>query len=306
MKHLLIINPAAGVKDSTEKILEEAKKVFENCDMEYHVTVSKGDTFPFIKNYLTSHQDENVRIYSCGGDGTMNDIANGMVGFSNCELAVYPSGSGNDFLKAFIDKDIFKSLEELKNGDVISIDLIKAGERYAVNEFNIGFDANVVVKQAKIKRWPLVSGKLAYDIGVLSAFLGKIRGNYKITIDGKVVFEGVGILGAVMNGGYYGGGYLCAPKAKMNDGLLDLCFIKNLGKMKFLSLLSDYKQGRHLEEDSKAKPYVVYNQGKEIRIEIDKEWPYSVDGEILYTKDITINVVPNAIKVVVPKNDKLK
>lgn len=302
MRHLFVINPKAGVKNSVNTICEEIKTLFDGEEYDIHVTTCRGDDTTFTKAYLADHKDEAVRVYACGGDGTMNGVAIAIKGYPNSELAVYPVGSGNDFLKYYDPKSVasFKSLENLKNGEATPIDLIKVGEDFAVNEFNIGFDANVVVKQAKIKKLPLVSGKFAYDLGVLSAFLGKIRGNYKITIDDEVIYEGVALLGAVMNGGYYGGGYFCAPLAKVDDGVLDFCMVKDVKKTKFLGLINDYKSGNHIHENSKAYPYIIHARGKKIRIEIDKEWPYSLDGEIYYTKDVTVEVVPNAIKFVLP------
>lgn len=302
MRHLFIVNPKAGVRNSSTDIQEEILGVLKESEYDFYVTKAKGDATDYVKDYLNKHQDTEIRIYACGGDGTMQEVAQGMQGFQNAELAVYPSGSGNDFLKYYDAKSVeaFKSIKNLVEGRCQYIDLIKVGDKIAVNEFNIGFDANVVVKQAKIKRWPLVSGKFAYDIGVLSAFLGKIRSNYKITVDDEVVFEGVAILGAVMNGKYYGGGYLCAPNASTNDGLLDFCMVKDIKKTKFLGLIKDYKIGNHINKESKAYDYIIYKKGQKVRIEIDKEWPYSLDGEIFFTKDVTIEAIPNAIKFVLP------
>lgn len=302
MKHLFIVNPKAGVKNSVNQIKEEIESVFKGEAYDIHETTAPKDATHFVNEYLDNNKDDSVRVYACGGDGTMQEVAAAIANHKNGELAVYPSGSGNDFLKYYDASSAlaFKSIKNLKEGETVTIDLVKVGDNIAINEFNIGFDANVVVKQAKIKRWPLVSGKFAYDIGVLSAFLGKIRSNYKITVDDKVVYEGVAVLGAVMNGNYYGGGYLCAPMAKVDDGLLDFCMVKNVKKTQFLGLIKDYKAGNHIKEDSKAYPFIIYEKGKKIRIEIDKEWPYSLDGEIYFTKDVTIEVIPNAIKFVLP------
>ena len=302
MKHLFIVNPKSGVKDNVNSIKEEIDKIFKNEDYEIHVTECRNDGYNFVKEYLEKHKEEKVRIYACGGDGTMNEVANGMYGFDNAELAIYPSGSGNDFLKFFGPHatPLFKSFENLKNGLVKPIDLIIANGHIAVNEINIGFDANVVVKQAKIKRWPLVSGKFAYDIGVIGAFLEKIDSKYKITIDDKVIYDGVAVLGALMNGSYYGGGYYCAPKAEIDDGLIDFCMVTNVSRKVFLGLVKEYKTGTHIDPKSKTFKYIIYEKGKKVRIEIDRDWPYSVDGEIYYTKDLTVEAIPNAIKIVLP------
>lgn len=299
MKHLIIINPKAGVKDNSNKIIEEIKKVFENEEYTYYLTKGKKDATVYVKEYLKNNSLDKVRIYACGGDGTLNEVVNGAYGYSNAEVTCYPNGSGNDFLKTFGKLEKFMNFEDLKNGEIHNVDLIKFNDHFVLNIFNIGLDAKVVVKHGRIKKWPLVSGKMAYNLGLVSAFFGRIRDKYKLVVDDKVVFEGKGILCAIANGVCYGGGYYCAPNATVEDGMLDVCLVKNISRVKFLRMVGDYKKGNHLSKPKIAK-HVVYEKCQKAHLEVNKELPYSVDGELGYSNSVDLEIVPSAIKFAVP------
>lgn len=301
MKHLFIINPAAGIKNSSNKIIDEIKKKLNDDEYIIHLTKESKEAINVVKDYLTKYSNETVRIYSCGGDGTLNEVVNGAVGFKNAEVTCYPCGSGNDFLKYFGEVNKFLSIDNLSRGKAVDVDLIKVNGRYVLNIFNIGVDSNVVVKQRKIKKWPLVSGKLAYTLGLIAAFFGKISSKYRLIIDDEVAFDGKGLLCAVANGICYGGGYYCAPNAKANDGLLDVCLVKKISKLNFLTMVGKYKKGKHLENKRIAK-HIVYKTGKKVHLELDKEWPYSIDGELVFDKKFDMEIVPCAIKFVIPSD----
>lgn len=299
MKHLFIINPTAGIKDSSNKISEEIKNRFIDEEYCIHITEKKGDAINYVKEYLERNLNETVRIYSCGGDGTLNEVVNGAIGYKNAEVTCYPCGSGNDFLKCFGDVDKFLNLDNISRGKVINVDLINVNGRYLLNIFNIGVDSNVVIKQMKIKKWPLISGKGAYTLGLISAFFGKISSKYKLIIDDEIVYDGKGLLCTVANGICYGGGYYCAPDARIDDGLLDVCLVKKISKFNFLTMVGKYKKGKHLENKRVAK-HIVYKTGKKVHLELDKEWPYSIDGELIFAKEFDLKIIPKAINFVIP------
>ena len=116
MKHIIIINPKAGVNNEPAKIKENVEKNFVGLEYEIYFTKGPKDATNFVRNYLSNNNDE-VRFYSCGGDGTLNEIANGMIGFDNAQLACYPIGSGNDFIKYFGKVESFLDFQALINGD---------------------------------------------------------------------------------------------------------------------------------------------------------------------------------------------
>lgn len=301
MKHVIIINPIAGVSNNIEDLKKIVEDNFKELDYQIYFTNGVKDATRFVKEYLNKlDPSEKVRFYSCGGDGTLNEVANGMIGHSNASLACYPIGSGNDFIKYFGKVEDFLDFKGLINGEVHVTDILKFNERYVVNIFNVGLDANVVVLQRKFKKMPLISGKGAYNLGVVASLLRKISHKYKVTIDGEEIYSGKVTLCAICNAKCYGGGYYCAPKAEVDDGLVDVCLVKKVSRLTFAKLVKDYKAGRHLD-NPKFKPYILYKQGKVVELEIEKPLNYSIDGETDKANKIRIEVIPKALNFVVPK-----
>lgn len=299
MKHIFIINPTAGVKNSTEEIKEELLNL-KLSDYEVYETKAHGDATLFVKEYIATHKGEAVRFYACGGDGTLFEVINGAVGASNVEVSCIPIGSGNDFLKYFGSANDFRNISDLVNGYPVDIDLLKLNNSYITNVFNVGFDSRVVVKQAKIKKWPLMTGKSAYNLSVFFSLFGKLSWKCKLRIDDELVYDGKMTLSAIANAKCYGGGYYCCPKAKVDDGLLDICFVKKVSVITFAMLVKKYKAGLHVN-DPKTMKHLIYRQGKKVQLELDKVLPYSADGEIEYSNNIIIEIVSKAIKFVLPK-----
>ena len=100
MKHIFVINPAAGAVDALEEIKKKVNSEAKGYDYEFYETKAPHDATEYIKSYCASHP-EKVRFYACGGDGTLNEVVNGVVGFDNAEVGCIPSGSGNDFVKYY-------------------------------------------------------------------------------------------------------------------------------------------------------------------------------------------------------------
>ncbi|MGD9604926.1 MAG: diacylglycerol kinase family protein [Bacilli bacterium] len=307
MKHLFIINPAAGKKDQSRTIIELIQKLDNFQDMEIYLTKGVNDGKDYVHQFCQNHPNEQLRIYSCGGDGTLNEVVNGAYGFSNVEIACYPSGSGNDFVKYFGEIKDFLSFEHLINGTAIDVDLIRFNNRYAINIFNLGFDADVVVRMQKYKRWPLMSGKGSYIMGVLVTFLNKMGYHFSLTVDDQLLYSGEGLLCAVANSICYGGGFYCAPKAKIDDGIIDIVLVKKISRFSFISMINTYKAGRHLEVPRVAKN-IIYGQGKKVVISCKELINFSIDGEMGKADSLSLEVVPKAIKFIIPNflKEKLK
>ena len=127
MKHIFVINPAAGQGKALDfirpKIEEICKK--EALDYEIYVTEKKGDGIEYVENKAKS--GEEIRFYACGGDGTLYDVVNGAFGYKNAQVAVIPLGSGNDFIRLFGTKEDFLNLEDQINGVPVEFDVIKCG-----------------------------------------------------------------------------------------------------------------------------------------------------------------------------------
>lgn len=302
MKHLFIINPTAGKKDVTKKIKDKIYSIFKEDEVDVVVTDKPLAAEEYSREYCINNANEEVRIYSCGGDGTLNEVVNGIYGLNNVSVAAYPSGSGNDFIKYFGEKADYLDINNLVNGEVVEVDLIKYNGRYGINVFNMGFDGDVAERMIRYKRFPLVTGKGAYMLGVIVSFFKKITRPMEVIVDGEIIYKGSGTLAAVANSICYGGSFYCAPKAKVDDGLLDVIVVKKINRLKFLKLIKYYKNGTHLEEES-LKDIIIYKQGTEVRIKTENPINFAIDGEMGKSNDISVTVVPRALKFVVARKN---
>ena len=152
MKHLIVFNPSAGSNGADEAFRALIKEKFAGLDYEVYETTGPRSVIPFLKDYLPKQKDT-VRVYACGGDGTVHEVANGLVGQKNAELAIYPAGTGNDFVKTYgvtneeIEK--YRNFDALIKGQPVEIDLSKLSggnlkePLYSINVINFGFDAIV-------------------------------------------------------------------------------------------------------------------------------------------------------------------
>ena len=301
MKHIFIINPAAGKDNSFENIKKilELKKV--EVDYELYETQAPGDATAYIRKYCTEHT-EPVRFYACGGDGTLNEVVNGVVGFPHASMSCYPCGSGNDFVKYYGGKKVFWNLEELLDAPEEYIDLMRVGNKYAINATHFGFDSAVAETMMKVRRKKIIGGKNAYTTGVVAGIFTAMKNACRVSVDGELLNpDGDILLCTIANGQYVGGSFRCAPRSIDNDGLLEVCVVKPVSILKFVSLIKVYTEGTHLDDDRFAK-ILKYRRGKKIEIDAPEGFIYSFDGELIRQNKFTVEVVPNAIRFAVPKS----
>lgn len=293
MKHLFIINPVAG-KGKALLLLPEIERIFFTLKEEYIIEISKyqGHATEIVKRYVEKGV---YRVYSVGGDGTLNEILNGMIN-SNSSLAVIPGGSGNDFFRSINKgngiKDIF--FRTIIGSEKV-IDIAKVNERYFLNISSVGFDAETAFNARLIKRIPFISGSFAYILGILITVIKNKKYNVNITHDNKN-YNGKILLAAIANGRYYGGGILPAPEAILDDGKLDICIVKAIGRFKILILLHKYMKGKH----TGMKEVNLYKAGK-IEIDCEESLPLNIDGEVYKVNKVTFEIIPKGIKIVIPE-----
>ncbi len=303
MKHVFIINPAAGRENAYEKIQQEIAALPEAADCSLYCTKGPEDAIAYIRAYCREHS-EPVRFYACGGDGTLHEVVNGAVGFPQASVACYPSGSGNDFVKYYGGKEAFLKLSELVRAEEEYIDLMRVGDRYAINATHFGFDSCVASTMTRVRRKKLIGGKRAYTTGVVTALFKAMKNRCRVTVDGEVLNPGekeAMLLCTIANGQYVGGSYRCAPRSLDNDGLLEVCFVRTISHIRFLKLMNYYKEGTHLD-DPKFEKIISYRRGRSIRVEAPEGFIYCLDGELISSSDFTVEVVPRAIRFAVPKS----
>ncbi len=300
MKYVFIVNPKAGDGKSEEVI----RKLLENEPLkdlcEIHSTEYKGDDTDYCRKYLEEHKDEEVRFIACGGDGTINGVVNGIVGYDNASFTPFPNGSGNDFVKCFPNVD-FNDIHSLLTAPVKKIDLMKVDDLYSVNVTNFGFDTTVAVTVNEGRDRRGHGEKSDYTKGIVKALLTAMKNKAKIIVDGEVINpEGQYLLCTLSNGQYVGGSFKCAPRSSMEDGLIEVCMIKCISRLRFVKVLNPYTNGEHLDDEF-MKDIVVYRQAKKIEVFAPKGFAYSLDGEIIYTEHFVCEIAEKAINLAIPE-----
>ncbi len=304
MKHIFIMNPAAGKMNSYDALKAELDKAFAGkAEYEIYLTKAPGDATAYIQERCRT-SEEPMRFYACGGDGTLNEVANGAVGFAHASVGCYPCGSGNDFVKYYGGKKLFLDLKAQLEATEEEIDLIRVGNKYAINTASFGFDSCVAKVMMKVRRKKIIGGKNSYTTGVVVGLLKAMRNKCKVYADGELLNpKGVILLCTLANGQYVGGSFRCAPRSANNDGLLEVCLVHPVSYFAFMNLINSYADGTHLE-NPKFEKYLVYRRAKRIDVEAPEGFLYSLDGELIGESRFTVEVAPRALRFAVPKGAK--
>lgn len=295
MKHLFLINPNAGKGKAFETVMPKIKEATAERNMDYKVYVSKSsqDTHDYCKKIGES--GEKTRIYACGGDGTIYDIVNAIYGYNNVEFAAVPLGSGNDFIRIFGTKEQFMDIGAQIDGTAIKIDAIKCGDRIAVNQCSMGFDAEVCSKQADFKKLPWLTGESAYTASLFYCLKSKTSNRFTITIDDGEPISDNFVFAFCGNSRFYGGGYQAAPYAVPDDGLLDFSIVRAMKIPRLVTQIGNYKKGRHFKW-----PETTYVRGKKMTVHSDIPASVNVDGECDLVTDSTFEIILSAFSFVIP------
>lgn len=293
MKHIFIINPTAGKSDSRQRIYDMADSLRQKhgLDVQCILTKRQGHAVELARELCKT--GEELRFYACGGDGTVNEVANGIVGFENAAMSVIPVGTGNDFLKNFGEMAAqFTDAENLWDGQVFPLDAIDVNGRIALTIACSGLDARVAEDVHKYSESPLLDGKGSYVYALMVNFVFKpIYNHWTVMLDNEIK-EGDYTLVAVCNGRYYGGGFMPVPEAKMNDGMLNTLVIDRLNHGAFIRMVGDYSKGNY----QKFPEIIHYSTPSVIRIHSEKnDIVTCLDGECVTHSDVTIRLADGKV-----------
>ena len=296
MKHLFIINPAAGSRDRTEYYSDRIRAACEERGLDYRIAVSAapGNCRELAREAAESGED--YRIYACGGDGTLNEVAAGAAGYPNAAVTVFSGGSGNDFVKLFDDPKAFFDLERLLDADEATFDMIRVGEDLALNICSVGLDARIGTDVAMYKRLPLLSGFRAYAVSTVINLCKGISEHYRVESDGEVI-EGHQTFLCVCNGRFYGGGFNPVPEADPTDGMLDVLLVKKVSLLEVPFVIGKYKAGRYKE----LPKLVRHFQTREVKVICDKPSPINLDGELRVEQEVTFRLAEEKLRFFYPK-----
>lgn len=345
MKTVFILNPSAGKGRGSDKLKEKINRVADRLGHTVGVYTTKGpgDAEKFAQQFCIEAEAEETgsfaqhadcvqpfpatqekreqarqasavrgRLIACGGDGTFNEVLNGVMqtphGAENVSVGLVPTGTGNDFVRNFFGAD-FSDIEAQLLGEPQRCDAIrysgwidgKMQTRYCANMFNIGFDCNVVDTTARMKKYPLINGSFAYLLSVGLMFIQKKGAKLRVELDGRVAEDGPVLLTAIANGGYCGGGVYSAPQTSLTDGLMHVNIIYDVKRLEFLQKFPYYAKGTYPELDGIER--IIYSSPcQTARITpLDGIMRLCTDGEIVDAGTVDFTVAPGAFQFLVPR-----
>ena len=260
MRHLFILNPAAGKRGTTKQLEGLLDRLRVPHEVVY--TGGAGDAERFAREAAAAGAP--VRIYACGGDGTLNEVVNGAAGYENAAVTNVPKGTGNDFLKIFGPdyRKIFYDLEALAQGPQTAFDLIDCNGRLGIDVVCAGVDARIAADVHRYKDWPLVTGKGAYR----------------------------------ESGRYYGGGFMPVGDAMPDDGVLDMLRVRQISLWTFLRLVGQYAKGRYREYPELIDHY----HGQRVEFSALEPITVVVDGEVMRDTRFTVRLSEKKINFFYP------
>ena len=294
MKHLFIINPAAGSRDRTQDYRAQIESACQGLDYTVEISGAPGDCAKIARQAAETGKD--YRIYACGGDGTLNEVVQGAAGFSNVAVTVFSGGSGNDFAKLFDDPKAFYSLPRLLDAEEATFDLIRCNEDYSLNICSVGLDARIGTDVANYKRIPLLHGFRAYAVSTVINLMRGISEHYVVHIDGETVDAEQTFICAC-NGRFYGGGFNPVPEADPSDGLMDVLLVKKVSLLQVPAVIGKYKNGRYKE----LSHLVRHVRTKRLQILCDKPTAVNLDGELRTATTVDIRIAEEKLRFFYPK-----
>ena len=289
-----IVNPASG-RGAGQKCADECARAMESRGLEFsvHTTEKKGDAAAIARERV---KNKSRGVAVIGGDGSVQEIA-GEMADTGVPLGIVPAGSGNDLVASLYpgEKGTQNYIEKIINGKTRDIDIIKcsvpgfAEPLYSVNIGGVGLDAEIVHKADDFKK---VFGHFAYIVStVYNAFTYKPR---RISvISDETESDGALSLVSACNGGVYGGGFRIAPDAAVDDGLITLCVIKPLSKIKILALFPSVLSGKHTSLNE-----VAFYKVKRADVGFDGTARLNLDGNIFDCGGpVAFEIMPGSLKI---------
>jgi diacylglycerol kinase (ATP) len=297
------------INTSSPEALEELRTAVKTLReqgnaVDAHITFEAGDARRMAR---TAAARGSIIIVGAGGDGTINEIANGIHDHLVAEatdgdaevslaprLGIVPLGTGNDLAAALeIPTDIPGAVEIAVNGTALEVDIGRVNDLCFVNVSSGGFGAEATEETTpEVKR---VLGPLAYLITGVRKF-ATLETSSATFIAAEPIYDGPFLLFAVGNSGRTGGGNWLTPRADMTDGLLDVCIVKDMPRVEFLALLPELRSGNHLDH-----PEVIYRQVPALSIHSTEELSVNADGEPLHQRAFRYGISPHRLLLVKPR-----
>jgi diacylglycerol kinase family enzyme len=309
MKHIYIIDSKSFKEQQWEMgaFLDSIGQYFRTQDKpNWSTAVEKypREAMGLIQKQVDEAEEgETIRVYAIGGDDTLFDCLNGIMGLPNVELAAVPFGGENHFLRSFGERKarLFTNVQSLAEASVIPTDIIKAGYNYAICGCAVGLTPAVAIKMRNrgansekgLNRFSAAGWSFLFNLGSL---FNKdiVAHSYTITIDGND-YSGDYSLINIGNAPYFGRKKNTKPQAMPDDGLLDLALFKSASALSTVLSFAMYSQG-------KTPSNCIRLQAKKVVIQSKKTMCIQMDSEYFSDTGITFELVPEAVQIVAVDN----
>lgn len=295
MNHLFVMNPAAGKRESTEQL----EKLLEGLSFKHEVVYTSGQGHARRISAMAAEMGEPIRIYACGGDGTLNEVVNGAAGQDHVAVTCIPKGTGNDFLKIFGPnyRQLFYDIEALAVGPQATMDLMDCNGRLGLGVVCAGVDARIAAGVHRYKAWPGVSGKGTYILSLVENVLFRgITRPMEVQM-GEVAWNGETAILCICNGRYYGGGFMPVPDGMPDDGVLDMLLVPKANLLTIARLVGKYAKGLY-----KNYPELILDyHGQRVTYSSKQEIVTVVDGEVMRDTAFTVCLSEKKVNFFYPK-----
>lgn len=296
MKYIYIINGRADKAPQYKLLYEQLRQCPHLYDI--YTTLGEGDATRYVRVYCDLYPQESVCFVACGGDGIINEVASGIVGFEHKEMAIlFIGGSTADFLECYPGRD-FRSVMGMLEGETQHVDIIKVNDSYSLNVCNFGFDARVASYANELIPKGVEPTK-AFRQGIFKSILAGRFNRIKVVADGKRIGRGWLLLCTLANGRQVGGQFLCAPFAKNDDGLIEVCYLRAMSLLRFLLTMGPYRKGEHISNPI-TRGKVIYCQAREVTVTSKDLFDICLDGEIIPGSRFEVKILPKALPLRIP------
>lgn len=284
-----VVNPAAGLGRG-KSVWQRLVSHHPDLEKDAFVTQKPGDGESLAEKAFRRGYDAVIAV---GGDGTLHEVLNGALQVVETPLiGLIPAGTGNDFARGvYLPRDPVSALQTSRNGRVCEIDIGLVNGRAFINVAGFGFDA-AVAQEVASRTGKGASGAIPYLLAVFNQLRRYRPTEVSIQVDDERM-EAPVFLGAVGNGSTYGGGMRICPRARVDDGQLDLCVATDLGRLETIMNLVKVFRGSHL-----THPKCVYRRARRITVDGDRSVLVHADGQLLGSLPVTFEIEAKSIRFI--------
>lgn len=310
MRHIFIINPAAGKKDRSVKLHKEIVKACRKHEISPLIFISEyaGYEKDMTRRMCSLFSNEEIRFYSCGGSGTLANVISGINNFEHTEVAYYPCGRTNDFLKTFgKTANRFCSIENLITGETKPLDFLTLNGFRSINYTCLGMQNNFINTSTILQFFAMIHPTIAYTLSTFAEVIRDRCDEYELIIDGKN-YSGFYSFILFFNGTCTSGDLIPPSESLPDNGYMNIIMVKNMSRLGQLKFFYNFSHSRL----NKMDPCIHIVKAKTVSItrkeeDNDESLTFNCDGEVVSAdgQSAVIKLRPRHLKFIVPEGAEL-